>query len=139
MMVIVVGLAVVAWIVHFRISSMAQQWQGMPTPQMEEEKKFRYKLMFSFGEDLERGLSAAHQACNNRPSCVDGLIPILELKIVFAELGYWLGPELDGARMVMNASMKNMFSFRDVVSWWSQSQRSWLFLLDETSFKQRQT
>eukprot|EP00040_Diaphanoeca_grandis_P009269 m.48227 g.48227 ORF g.48227 m.48227 type:complete len:1069 (+) comp20693_c0_seq1:312-3518(+) len=105
---------------------------------MEEEKKLRYKLMFSFGEDLQKGISGAHQLFISRPSCVDGVVPILELKAVFAELGYWLGTELEGARLVMAASNKSTFGFRDVVSWWSQSQRSWLFLLDELGFKQRQ-
>jgi len=102
------------------------------------ERKKRFGLMHSFGEQMDGIQAAAHQLFLNRPSCLDGHIPIKELKLVFAEMGYWLGSELDGARQVMSASNGVSFNFRDMVSWWSQAQRSWLFLLDDASFKQRQ-
>lgn len=102
------------------------------------EKRNRFSLIHSFGEELQGVRATAHQLFLSRPSCSDGHVPIKELKLVFAEFGYWLGSEIDGARTVMSSTNGTSFNFRDVVSWWGQAQRSWLFLLDDAAFKQRQ-
>ena len=103
-----------------------------------QERSQRYLFIHSFGE-LEAPLapSAAQLVAEGRDSCVDGLLPVSEIKPVMLELGYELGNELEGAMYFLDHSGSGYFSFRDIVSWWSQSNRSWLFLLDDAAFKQR--
>eukprot|EP00039_Didymoeca_costata_P030820 m.31510 g.31510 ORF g.31510 m.31510 type:complete len:985 (-) comp8327_c0_seq1:1941-4895(-) len=108
----------------------------------EKENTARYMLLTSFGEALVLPGGAKYAAqtlLENRPSCVDGYIPIEELNQVFMELGYWLGPQLESAREVLQGGGERKFNFRDIVSWWSQSPRSWMFLLDDAAFKIRVT
>ncbi len=70
---------------------------------------------------------------------VDNLVPIKDMRPLFMEMGYYLGSEAEGARIILDASGLGEFTFRDLVSWWTQSTRSWLSLLDDVAFKVRQS
>eukprot|EP00048_Salpingoeca_helianthica_P012517 m.182766 g.182766 ORF g.182766 m.182766 type:complete len:116 (-) comp15382_c1_seq2:119-466(-) len=39
--------------------------------------------------------------------------------------------------MILSASGNGLFTFRDLVAWWTQSSRNWLFLLDDDAFRKR--
>ena len=105
---------------------------------METERIQRYRFLNSFGNvGGERSVAQVH--FESRPSCVQGYVPVKDMKHVFAELGYWLGAELETAReMLNNTAGDSVFNFRDLVSWWTQAQRGWLMLLDDAAFKERQ-
>lgn len=105
---------------------------------MYAEKLLRYRFLNSFG-DVGGELTAAQVHFESRSSCVNGYVPIKEIKSVFAELGYWLGQEVETAQAMLTATTgDNVFNFRDLVSWWCQAQRGWLMLLDDSAFKERQ-
>jgi hypothetical protein len=105
---------------------------------MYAEKLLRYRFLNTFG-DVGGEPSAAQIHFESRPSCVHGYVPINEIKNVFAELGYWLGAEVETAQGMLTATAgDSVFNFRDLVSWWCQAQRSWLMLLDDAAFKERQ-
>ena len=111
------------------------------TIRSERERQARYILLHSFGQAVVDGSGkfAAQDVFENRPSFQHGTVPLQELNQIFMELGYWLGSQLESAREIFGTGGEGQFNFRDVVSWWSQSARSWLFLLDDQAFKQRQT
>ncbi|EGD72742.1 hypothetical protein PTSG_04471 [Salpingoeca rosetta] len=105
-----------------------------------KERKARYKVVHSFGTAFPRRGGDSKSAAEHvfdKFCAEDGLASINDLKVICYELGYWLGPELDGARVILDSSGTNLFSFRDLVSWWCQSSRSWLYLLDDQAFKKR--
>eukprot|EP01147_Barroeca_monosierra_P010524 gene10524-2651_t len=106
-----------------------------------KERFARYRIIHSFGVIAtgRRGseMKSTAEKIFEKHCTDENLASINDLKIICLELGYWLGPELDGARMILDSSGTNMFSFRDLVSWWSQSTRSWLYLLDEQAVKKR--
>mmetsp|Transcript_18112 Transcript_18112/g.53655 ORF Transcript_18112/g.53655 Transcript_18112/m.53655 type:complete len:984 (+) Transcript_18112:203-3154(+) len=105
---------------------------------MHSEKLLRYRFLNSFGT-VGGDVGAAQSHFESRPSCVDGYVPIKDLKNVFAELGYGLGTEFELARdMLISTTSESVFNFRDLVSWWCQAKRGWLMLLDDSAFKERQ-
>ncbi len=107
---------------------------------MEAEKLARLKLVHSFGT-LGVSNSSAMTTCaaetvfNAR--AVNGYARISDLRLVFYELGYWLGAEFEFARTNLDVAAVGEFSFRDLVAWWAQSSRSFLMLFDDAAFKLR--
>lgn len=102
------------------------------------ERRARYKLTHSFGISHSTHRCAAEQLfvekfAKNPEERAD----LRDLKAVCMEFGYWLGQDLDSARLILNVDGSGLFSFRDLVSWWTQSERSWLFLLDDAAFRKR--
>eukprot|EP00053_Salpingoeca_punica_P016559 m.156694 g.156694 ORF g.156694 m.156694 type:complete len:988 (-) comp16994_c0_seq1:418-3381(-) len=107
---------------------------------MKRERLARYHLVHSFGQQLsseDKCLAQQHfeKFCRTGTT----LARVTDLKSICYELGYWLGNEFDGARMILDVGGSGLFSFRDLVSWWTQSNRSWLFLLDDPGFRLRQS
>eukprot|EP00051_Salpingoeca_urceolata_P009912 m.120448 g.120448 ORF g.120448 m.120448 type:complete len:969 (+) comp16502_c2_seq3:1091-3997(+) len=105
------------------------------------ERQARYRLIQSIGE---RGRNtepetAAEVVFNKYALTADRgkVVKIADLKNLAYDLGYWLGAELDGARQILDSAGTGVFHFRDFVSWWSQSKRNWLFLMDDAAFRQR--
>lgn len=80
----------------------------------------------------------ALKASNGTGDSETPLVHLKDLKNVCYELGYWLGSEAEGARVALDSTGAGLFSFRDLISWWMQSNRSWLFLVDDNAFKERQ-
>eukprot|EP00047_Mylnosiga_fluctuans_P004995 m.237744 g.237744 ORF g.237744 m.237744 type:complete len:969 (-) comp13190_c0_seq1:129-3035(-) len=101
------------------------------------EQLARYHLLHSFGQAPADQRCAAQLAFERFAKDGAGMVPITSLKNVCYELGYWLGVELDGARLILGANGGGQFSFRDLVAWWAQASRNWLFLLDDEAFLQR--
>lgn len=103
-----------------------------------QERIARYNLTRSFGA------AAADERCVAETLFLEkfgreeaGRADIKDLKNVCFEFGYWLGRDLDNARPSLDVDGSGLFSFRDLVSWWSQSSRSWLLLLDNEAFTKR--
>lgn len=104
----------------------------------QSERRLRYRFTHSFGvvRGGERG-AAETLFLEKFAKSGDELADLRDLKLVCLEFGYWLGQDLESARAILNVDGSGLFSFRDLVSWWTQSERSWLFLLDNTGFKKR--
>jgi hypothetical protein len=105
------------------------------------ELNVRHKLTDTFGAPVrneERPHAQVVLESRSTSASGKGSVLMSELKNVFMEFGYWLGPDLEAARMFLSANGGVTFTFRDVVSWWAQSLGcNWLFLLDDAAFKQR--
>ena len=107
---------------------------------MEGEKRARLRLIHSFGAQpataaaagLAEQLFLQHAGGNPRGAAVIG-----DLRVVFYELGYWLGAEFDFARASLDGTGAGEFTFRDLVAWWTQSQRAFLMLFDDAAFRLR--
>lgn len=120
------------------VDPAAQQALQALAERQASERIARYKLTHSFGEGSSGERCAAEALFVEKFGGEDGeRAEIKDLKNVCLEFGYWLGQDLDHARLSLNADGSGLFSFRDLVSWWSQSSRSWLFLLDNEAFTKR--
>eukprot|EP00055_Hartaetosiga_balthica_P008864 m.34197 g.34197 ORF g.34197 m.34197 type:complete len:977 (-) comp6503_c0_seq2:291-3221(-) len=120
-------------------NALSKQEKEATQERMNNELGARLKVMQSFGETWfkKKEKSAAELVFDKY--CRSGIrASIVDLKNIAFESGYWLGSELDGARMSLNVDGTGMFTFRDFVSWWTQSKRSFLYLLDDNAFKERQ-
>eukprot|EP00730_Choanoeca_flexa_P005452 TRINITY_DN11945_c0_g1_i4.p1 TRINITY_DN11945_c0_g1~~TRINITY_DN11945_c0_g1_i4.p1 ORF type:complete len:975 (+),score=239.08 TRINITY_DN11945_c0_g1_i4:1456-4380(+) len=116
--------------------------QDQSTAQRQErERRRRYDIIATFGaqpttKSYDISMAELHFREKHGHANRDYKVALKDLKYLCYGMGYWLGPELQGAE----ASLTNgtgYFTFRDFVSWWSQSSQSWLYLLDNEAFEQR--
>lgn len=107
------------------------------------ETDARYALIHSFGAPSASVVasSAGVPVClaENvfRQRTGGSFAKIADVNNVFYELGYWLGSESQFARSSLDAGGSGQFTFRDLVAWWTQSSRGFLFLFDDAAFKLR--
>jgi len=92
------------------------------TGQQDRERKRRWDILNTFGNTSAStggyGISAAELMFREKHGHANRnyTVALRDLKYLCYDLGYWLGPELEGAEM----SLRNgtgYFTFRDFISW----------------------
>eukprot|EP00049_Salpingoeca_infusionum_P027617 m.33423 g.33423 ORF g.33423 m.33423 type:complete len:1009 (-) comp9617_c0_seq3:316-3342(-) len=117
------------------VSQLSDKEREHATALQDSERLARYKFIHSFGQENGQTMKCAAIQVFDKYA-THGLVHINDLNVLCYELGYWLGQEIDGARLFLS-STSNSFTFRDLVSWWTQASRSWLFILNDAAFKKR--
>eukprot|EP00042_Codosiga_hollandica_P032862 m.213906 g.213906 ORF g.213906 m.213906 type:complete len:210 (+) comp54047_c0_seq13:538-1167(+) len=104
---------------------------------LEKEKRLRYEIIRSIGDEIPGAKTYAQTMFEKHCAQGRNAVSIKDLKLLCYELGYWLGSESVGAQAALDSGGSASFIFRDFVTWWSQSTRTWLWLLDDDALKQR--